>query len=106
MSLEKNIDRALTGQFKPRLSVQKAISIQRAIINDDEDALRRLMLDGYVFFNAIKQEWEVSYEHIHAYDSALARAQHARERKAASQRARAGVYSSLGMKRTRSGSWE
>lgn len=105
MSLEQNIDKLLKGQAK-RLSVHKALVIQRAIINEDDDALRRLALDGYVFFNTIRHEWEVSYDYAATYQSALGRAQAVRERRAASQRARASVYGSLGMKRGRYGGWE
>ena len=107
MSLESNIDKLLTGEKKPRkVGMQKARQIQDALRREDEYALRQLGLQGVVIFNVGSQRWVVASEYQTAYYEALAKVARAQREKALSQRRRAGVYSSLGMKRTLSGSWE
>lgn len=106
MSLEDNIDKLLSGTKPRKLSMQKARAIEDALRREDEYALRRLGMDGYVFFHVGQQRWSVAAEYEMAYYEALRKVARAAKSKAASQRQRAGVYSSLGMKRTRSGSWE
>jgi len=107
MALEENIDKLLAGEKKPRkLSMQKARIIYDALNRYDEDALRRLGMDGYVFFHVGQQQWRIAGEYEVAVIEALSKYHRAQREKAETQRRRAHVYGSLGMKRTRSGSWE
>jgi hypothetical protein len=107
MGLEENIDKLLAGETKPRkLSMQRARMVEDALRREDEYALRQLGLQGVVIFNVGSQRWVVASEYQTAYYEALAKLARAARVKASSQRQRAAVYGSLGMKRTRFGGWE
>jgi hypothetical protein len=86
--------------------MQKARAIYDALNRYDEDALRRLGMDGYVFYHVGMQQWRIAGEYESAVIEALSKYHRSLRAKAESQRQRAAVYGSLGMKRTRSGSWE
>ena len=92
---------------KPRkLAMWKARQIEDALRREDEGALRELGLRGYVHYIVGQQRWKVAGEWEQAYHEALQKVGRSKRKKAVPQRTRAGIYSSLGMKRTRFGGWE
>jgi hypothetical protein len=105
MALENSIDRLLGGK---KMSMDRAHRIYEALARQDDEYLRPLMYAGYVYFDNSEDEqmYHISPEWALAYTHALSGYWASQERRAKKQRSRASTMRSLGMRRTRSGSWE
>jgi hypothetical protein len=107
MDLEGNIDKLLAGTKPRKMTMRQARIIDAAFNWHDEDDMLRLSYDGYVVRDStVRSGWTIAPEYRQAYDEALAKNRRSQQRRARSQSVRSSVMRSLGMVRTRSGSWE
>ena len=106
MSLEESIDKVLATAKPKKLAMWKARQIEDALRREDEYALREMGLKGYVIYIVGQQRWRVASEYEQAYHDALQKVARAKRKKSISEKARADIYHSLNMRRTRYGGWE